>query len=163
MLFRVLCYIELCYRELYDRIRSHGIRPSPVNRNAEQKLAEAKEELVVGAINEDSSRPETTELISLLGNVHLQAILQAQDIVIEEVFASSAAAISLEHNKVEGEAIQQQTGRIPTDQLSHNMARVSIGECTPPNSYQNTGKWSGHKNATTPTSPQQMGNGRVYR
>uniref|UniRef100_A0A915CMI8 Uncharacterized protein n=1 Tax=Ditylenchus dipsaci TaxID=166011 RepID=A0A915CMI8_9BILA len=164
--------------ELYDRIRSHGIRPSPVNRNAEQKLAEAKEELVVGAISEDSSRPETTELISLLGNVHLQAILQAHDIVIEEVFASSAAAISLEHNKVEGEAIQQQTGRIPSDQLSHNMARVSIGgvvevpelddenHCsafsTPPNSYQMwTGKWSGHKNATTPTSPQQMGNGSI--
>ncbi|KAI1716437.1 guanylate kinase domain-containing protein [Ditylenchus destructor] len=77
---------------LYDRIRSHGIRPSPINRNAELQLTEAKEELA--AI--ENPNAETTELATLLNNIHLQAILQAQDVVIEEVFSSSNIILPLD-------------------------------------------------------------------
>ncbi|KAL3075201.1 hypothetical protein niasHT_036662 [Heterodera trifolii] len=70
---------------LYDHIRSASVRPAPVNRAAERTLREARKELqsVPGAAS--------AELLELLDNVHLQAILQSMDVTVEEVFAPTAA------------------------------------------------------------------------
>ncbi|KAL3084924.1 hypothetical protein niasHT_035812 [Heterodera trifolii] len=70
---------------LYDHIRSASVRPAPVNRAAERTLREARNELqsVPGAAS--------AELLELLDNVHLQAILQSMDVTVEEVFAPTAA------------------------------------------------------------------------
>ncbi|CAK5089868.1 unnamed protein product [Meloidogyne enterolobii] len=69
---------------LYDRIRTEAIRPTTINRHAERSYREACKELV-------SSSPqgaETSELLELLNNVHLKAILQAQEVSMEEIYAA---------------------------------------------------------------------------
>uniref|UniRef100_A0A915LRQ9 Uncharacterized protein n=1 Tax=Meloidogyne javanica TaxID=6303 RepID=A0A915LRQ9_MELJA len=65
---------------LYDRIRTEAIRPTPVNRHAERSYREGCKELL-------SSSPqgaETSELLELLNN----AILQAQEVAMEEIYAA---------------------------------------------------------------------------
>ncbi|KAI1724332.1 protein kinase domain-containing protein [Ditylenchus destructor] len=107
---------------LYDRIRSHGIRPSPINRNAEQQLTEAKEELA--AIEDPNA--ETTELATLLNNIHLQAILQAQDVVIEEVFTSSN--IILPSDDVESASLDAKSAML-TNQMTE-ISKLVIDEAS---------------------------------
>jgi len=70
---------------LYDRISSSKVKPITINFNSDQQLSEAKAELETVI----SPSAEALELAKLLENVHLQAILQANDIVIEEVFTTS--------------------------------------------------------------------------
>ncbi|KAL3075172.1 hypothetical protein niasHS_013395 [Heterodera schachtii] len=70
---------------LYDHIRSASVRPAPVNRAAERTLREARKEL------QSVSGTASAELLELLENVHLQAILQSMDVTVEEVFAPTAA------------------------------------------------------------------------
>uniref|UniRef100_A0AC35FQJ7 Uncharacterized protein n=1 Tax=Panagrolaimus sp. PS1159 TaxID=55785 RepID=A0AC35FQJ7_9BILA len=70
---------------LYDKIASSRIQPIALNVNSDIQLNEAKS--VLESLISPSS--EAHELIKLLDNIHLQAILQANDIVIEEVFLNS--------------------------------------------------------------------------
>ncbi|KAH7719910.1 peripheral plasma membrane protein CASK-like isoform 1 [Aphelenchoides avenae] len=70
---------------LYDRIRNHDVRPSAINHGSGQTLTSVKNE-IEGLLSPSN---EATELAALLNNVHLQAILQAEDIVIEEVLSPS--------------------------------------------------------------------------
>jgi guanylate kinase len=70
---------------LYDRISTSRIQPIALNVNSDIQLNEAK--AVLETLISPSS--EAHELTKLLDNIHLQAILQANDIVIEEVFLNS--------------------------------------------------------------------------
>uniref|UniRef100_A0AC34QGE1 Peripheral plasma membrane protein CASK n=1 Tax=Panagrolaimus sp. JU765 TaxID=591449 RepID=A0AC34QGE1_9BILA len=72
--------------QLYDRISTSKVRPIGINLNSEQQLSEAKSE--VSTLISPSA--EALELSRILENVHLRAILQANDIVIEEVYTPSS-------------------------------------------------------------------------
>uniref|UniRef100_A0A7E4VVL5 Peripheral plasma membrane protein CASK n=1 Tax=Panagrellus redivivus TaxID=6233 RepID=A0A7E4VVL5_PANRE len=72
---------------LYDRIATSRVKPIALNVNADQHLSESR--AVIDSLIAPSA--EAIELGKLLDNVHLQAILQANDIVIEEVFTTTFA------------------------------------------------------------------------
>lgn len=74
--------------KLYDQIRTEAIRPGPANRRAERCLREARKELL-----SIPACAESAELLDLLDNIHLQAILQAQEVTMEEVYAAASTSI----------------------------------------------------------------------
>ncbi len=82
--------------QLYDKIRHEGIRPAAFNRDAEKLLTQIAAEVE----RVESASTELKELTTLLKNAHLMAILQAQDVVIDEVFTSGAALEKSESDRL---------------------------------------------------------------
>ncbi|KAI6205715.1 hypothetical protein M3Y94_00823800 [Aphelenchoides besseyi] len=69
---------------LYDRIRNQKLLPSKLNQNAIQYLAESKNE-IDGLLDPSA---EARELTNLLHSTHFHAIIQAHDVIVEEVFGA---------------------------------------------------------------------------
>ncbi|KAI3420854.1 hypothetical protein GPALN_014473 [Globodera pallida] len=137
---------------LYDRIRTESVRPAPVNRAAERALREARKELQQSVAGSSSA---AAELLELLDNVHLQAILQSMDVTAEEVFTPTTMCTPATTPAAANEATNFMTGQFEAFELAGG-GIASTSSDAMPNSLPNGAVCTGSAHATRPQQQNRL-------